>query len=298
MRPVTVFGQPAAVNTETSADIVINYETLGSANPIERAAIEAALTGVLPNGQNLSPIAGYTPGPFEAGRGGPNWTGNSRGTDVAFGDNSRGFDAQLIFSPRPNWQLTFNYANVVRKVTDPFKFVDFVDLTDEVNYGTEYDLWVYAFGGPSEFADPKRASTSANSLLLGQSLDDSPRNSFSILSNYSFDSGPLKGLSIRPSAIWTAERQTGVPIGGGGLAVNPLRTPDLPARTEFRLGLGYRCKIAERNWNFQLVVNNLLDDQKAESIVEYTDAIGGTVLRNALSYYRPREIRFSASTTF
>jgi outer membrane receptor protein involved in Fe transport len=297
-RPVTTFGQPAGVNTETAADIVINYETLGTANPLERAAIEAALTGKLANGQNVAPITGYTPGPFEAGRGGANWTGLSRGTDTAFGDNSRGFDAQLILSPKSNWQLTFNFANVVRKVTDPFKFVDFTDLSDDRNYGTEYDLWVYAFGGPSQFTDPKRASTSSNSLLLGKSLDDSPKNSFSILSNYTFESGPLKGLSVRPSVIWTAPRQTSVPIGGGNLAENALKTPDLPARTEYRIGFGYRRKIANRNWNFQVVVNNLLDDQKGETIAEYRDAIGGTVRRNAFVYYLPREIRFSTSTTF
>ncbi len=298
VRPVTAFGQPATPNTETSADIVINYETLGSVNPLERAAIEAALTGKLANSQNVAPVAGYTPGPFESNRGGANWTGASRGTDTAFGDNSRGFDAQLILSPMSNWQLTFNYANVLRKVTEPFKFVDFIDSADDRNYGTEYDLWVYAFGGPSQFTDPKLASTSANSLLLGKSLDDSPKNSFSILSNYTFEAGPLKGLSVRPSVIWTAPRQTSVPIGAGDLVVNALKTPDLPARTEFRLGLGYRAKLANRSWNFQVVVNNLLDDQKGETIAEYRDAIGGTVRRNAFVYYLPREIRFSTSMTF
>lgn len=297
-RPVTVFGQAATANTETSADIVINYDTLGSTNAIERAAIEAALTGKLPNGQAIAPIAGFTPGPFEAGRGGANWTGNSRGTDTAFGDRSRGFDAQLILSPLPNWQVTFNYANVVRKVTEPFTFVDFIDPSDGKNYGTEYDLWVYAFGGPSQFGDPKLASSSTNSLLVGKSLDDSPKDSFSILSNYTFEDGLLKGLSVRPSMIWSAPRQTGVPIGAGDLQVNALKTPDLPARTEYRLGFGYRRKIANRYWNFQLVINNLLDVQKGESIAEYRDAIGGTVRRNAFVYYVPREFRFSMSTTF
>lgn len=271
--------------------MVVNYETLGSVDPIERAAIEAMLNGfTATDGTFIQTDFLGGPGSNRA-----NWTGNSRGSDVSFNDESTGVDAQLVFSPKPNWQITFNYAYVKREVTEGFALVDFVDPLSGINYGTEYDLWITRFGGPSNFTDPTRASTGNGDILIGQSLDDSPEHSGSMWSNYTIQEGPLKDLSIRFGAIYTGERQSSVEIGDGSLRLNTYPTPFFSDNLDIRGGLGYRIRGEKYNWNFNFNVYNMFDEVGDEVIIEFQDPNAGTLERRSRTRYAPRSFRFSAS---
>jgi hypothetical protein len=52
--------------------------------------------------------------------------------------------------------------------------------------------------------------------------------------------------------------------------------------------------VGRQNWRFNLSVDNLLGDVKDETVTSYTLPTG-TTERRQISYFRPRNIRFSAS---
>ncbi|MEO7598224.1 MAG: TonB-dependent receptor plug domain-containing protein, partial [Opitutus sp.] len=263
---------------------LVNYENLG-ANPIERAALEAAFKDTT------------TTSAIDYGAATSNNASRGRGSDVAYQEVSKGVDAQLIFSPLTNWQITLNYAYINKEVSDGFALVDAVDLNDGKNYGTEYDAWLAELGRDN-FTDPKRASTWNRSSIVGKTLDLGPKQTASFFSNYRIMDGALKNFSVRGGLIYTGARPTTVDFGGGNTNVNTLRTPDTSPRWDVRAGFGYRLRTSERGaWNFNLTVDNLLDDRKDETTTSYTIA-GATVLRRQVTFYRPRTIRLSASVDF
>lgn len=263
---------------------LVNYETL-AANPAERAALEAAFADA------------STTNPIDYGAAASNTVNRGRGSDVSYQEEAKGIDAQLIFTLRPNWQMTLNYAYIDKAVSDGFQLVDAVDLNNGQNYGTEYDAWLLELGREN-FTDPTRPSTWNRASLVGRTLDLGPKQTASLFSNYVIDGGPLKDLSLRGGLIYTGERPTTVDFGGGNTNVNSLRTPDVAARWEVRVGLGYMRRFGDYQWRFNLSVDNLFDMQKNETAVTYTLANGTTTDRRQVTFYRPRTIRFGASVNF
>ena len=278
--PAGYAGTPAA----SAGYFLVNYETLGS-NPVERAAIEAAFKDTL------------TGTPINYGDTASNNPNRGRGSDSSYSEEAKGFDAQVVFSPLPNWQVITSYAYIKKEVSDGFKLVDAVDLNDGKNYGTEYDAWLYELGRDN-FSDPKRASSWNRQSIVGKSLDLGPTQTASVFSNYVFANGPLKNFSVRGGAIYTGTRPTTVDFGGGNTNVNTLRTPDTSARLEFRGGLGYRYKMGAYNWRFNFTVDNLLGDVKDETRSTITLSNGTTTERRQITYFRPRVLRLSASLDF
>lgn len=280
--PAGYAGTPAT----TAGYFVVNYDNLTASSP-ERTAIEAAFRDTLTTTPiNYGDTATNNPS-----------KGGSRGSDVSYEEESSGIDAQLIFSPLPNWQIVTSYAYINKEVSDGFQLVDHQDLNDGRNYGTEYDAWLYELGRDN-FSDPKRASTYTRQSLVGRSLDLGPKQTASLFSNYRILEGPLKDLSFRVGVIFTGARPTTVDFGGANANVNTLPTPDVERRYEISTGLGYRHRIAGRNWRYNLAVNNLFDDRKNETFVSHALPNGTSVDRRQVTYFRPRSIRLSASIEF
>lgn len=309
VKPVTTFGSPATSNLPADASWVLNYETMRGRDSqpsrfgqtpapdieakIMRESIESMLRGTLPNGQ---PLPGGIAASDFLNANGANWTGNSRGSDVEFDELAKGFDMQLQLKPVENWDVLLNYTNLERTISKGFEFVDFVD--DGTQYGTEYDLWVNRMGGAQNFGDPLRASTFTGAVLVGLQIADVPKHSFSFFNNYTFRSGPLKDLSLRAGAIYSSKRPTAVAVTGQNLGVNQYPTPAAPGRATYNLGLGYRLKVGELDWRLNLAIDNILDDQKDEVVVRYSDAQGNPVLRRTSIYYTPISFRFTAGVVF
>ncbi len=263
---------------------LVNYDTLSS-RPAERAALEAAFADT------------STTNPIDYGAAASNTVNRGRGSDVSYQEESKGIDAQLIFTLRPNWQMTVNYAYINKAVSDGFQLVDAVDLNNGTNYGTEYDAWLLELGR-ANFSDPTRASTWNRESLVGRTLDLGPKQTASLFSNYTIENGPLQRLSLRGGLIFTGSRPTTVDFGGGNTNINSLRTPNVNARYEVRAGLGYSRMFGGYNWRFNLSVDNLLDEQKNETGVSYTLANGTRADRRQITFYRPRSIRLGASVSF
>jgi len=280
--PAGYVGTPAT----TAGYFAVNYDNLAASGP-ERTAIEAAFRDTLTTTPiNYGDTATNNPS-----------KGGSRGSDVSYEEDSSGIDAQLIFSPLPNWQIVTSYAYINKEVSDGFKLVDHQDLNDGRNYGTEYDAWLYELGREN-FSDPKRSSTYSRQSLIGRSLDLGPKQTASLFSNYRITEGTLKDLSFRVGVIFTGARPTTVDFGGANANVNTLPTPDVDRRYEISTGLGYRHRIAGRSWRYNLAVNNLLDDRKNETFVSHALPNGTTTDRRQVTYFRPRSIRLSASVEF
>ena len=257
---------------------LVNYETLDQ-NPTERAAMDAAFAA----GGNELLYGGNNPS-------------ESRGSDVPFEEEATGVDAQFIFSPTPNWQITFNYAQIEKEVIQAFRLRDHTDviMPELGNKATEYDIWVRQLGAEA-FEDPAVPSSLRpdGSDIVGTSLSLEPEESYSFYSSYRFTEGNLQGTRLSLGAIHQGDRPTALSFGGGSAEINRFRTPDLDPRWEWRLGIGYRTKIADNDWNFNLVVNNIFDDIGQETQVTYSEG-GVTEMRRALAYYNPRSVRFTA----
>lgn len=261
---------------------LVNYETLGQ-NPEDRAAMDAAFAA----GGNELRYAGNNPS-------------ESRGSDVPFEEEATGVDAQFIFSPVPNWQITFNYAHIEKEVTQAFRLVDHTDVIfpELGNKGTEYDIWVRQLGA-NAFADPTVPSTldPNGSDIVGTSLSLEPEDSFSFYSTYRFTEGTFEGTRLSLGAIYQGDRPTALSFGGGSAEINRFPTPDLDPRWEWRLGIGYRTQFNNTDWSFNLVVNNLFDDEGQEARVTYNEG-GVTEMRRSFAWYNPRSIRFTTRVSW
>ena len=271
------------------------------------------------NSEDINPIFyTRTTGTFS----GLNPSGVTGAANVTFGDQARGVDLQMIYSPLENWQIIFNYAHTERKVTEPFGLVPAIDQITGTEFGTEYDSWVRALGReafgleevdnngdgiPDQIlkdgqpvsltnivpADSATGGINNANLFLGA------EDEASLWNKYTFTSGPLRRLSVVFGARYTGPQATAVTVGGSNLTANLYPTPPTEERYEFDAGLIYNKRIGNTDWRFAFNIYNLTDDQKDYSEVSYTNVLdGSTELRRSQIYHAPRSFRFSAGVTF
>lgn len=215
------------------------------------------------------------------------------GAAVRSDDEAKGFDAQFILAPIPNWQTVVNYAMVKRRITSGANFVKFPAYS-------EFSIWYAdrlgptdAWGGGSNYSDIQDSSTflGETNVNKGASLDDTPRHTVSVWTNYRFTDGPLRGFGVGAGVQWFGERDWRAGSSGDGTTfiVNDgdpnsriLDTTTSDAKLNVDLLLSYVRRIDGRDWRFALNVYNLLDDQH----------------RYGEIYNRPRHLRLSASVGF
>jgi iron complex outermembrane receptor protein len=207
-------------------------------------------------------------------------------------DESRGVDAQLVFTLADNWQVVATYSHTDRTITEGPAFVKYKYYT-----GNNFPLWfvrtdninnIYGGGPLSNFTDPTDSSTYNRSFAKGLSGDDTPSDAFALWSNYRFNQGRLKGLSIGTGVKHQSPRSF---LGGAVSAIGTINKPTPgtagtvrghAAEDHRRLESHLSDETVQRDWSFALNTTNLLDNQK-----RYGDL-----------YQAPRSIRFTAGTTF
>jgi len=206
-------------------------------------------------------------------------------------DESKGIDAQLIFTLKPNWQVVLGYAHVQRRlvqgpelVASPYSpFSPWLARSDS-------PVGIWGGGTLSNFRDPTDSTTYNRSFGVGLRLDDSPADSFTLWNHYRFENGPLTGFAVGAGVRYEGPRNF---LGGensittDGTLVKPYgsqvaRFGESPDRLQVDLGLSYRTKWRNEELTFQLNVANLMDNQD---------------LYGAL-YNPPRSYRFSIGTRF
>ena len=196
-------------------------------------------------------------------------------------DNSKGWDAQLLFTPTENFQFMVSYAHVEREITNPGHFVDYP------NPDNRWAVWFFPDGNwgltgyslDQVYTDPSRTSTwTGIGWGAGESRDDTPDHAVSGWANYSFDDGPLEGLSVGLGGQWESEREyfSGITVAGqkqtdgnGELIVLEHKSRlnlDLMARYDFELH--------EKEAYVQLNINNLLNDEDLYGLI-YAPGLSG-----------------------
>jgi hypothetical protein len=256
--------------------------------------MEAAATASMAQGSQTilqTSNTGNTPADLYA-----NLAYENRNANVNYADESAGFDVSLLFTPNRNFSATFSYAYQKQEVIGGF------GLVDQAN-STEYDSWWRYMGFTTQQALAANLDESAVDFTAGVQgvrLIDNPEHSANVWNKYTFTDGALKGWDFGLGINWFGSRQAEAAIDNGlRRRVNGRFKADFAQRFVVNTAIGLKRKIAGRDWNFRLNVNNLLDDQKDERIV-YTGIVGTSTAAPARSvvYYNPRTWQFSIGTKF
>jgi outer membrane receptor protein involved in Fe transport len=190
-------------------------------------------------------------------------------------DSSKGWDAQLMFTPNKHLQIIGTYAHVKRVIDSAGKWAKYPYPQDRwaVWYFPNSDWGLANRPLNTVYTDPNDTSTwTGVGFGTGERQDDTPEHQFTLWANYQFDSGKLKGLSTGIGGYWESERQymSGITHGGGQfitdkngnrviLSTAPRKNVDFMVR--------YAFKIEGHDASVQLNVSNLLDDQKRYGLI-------------------------------
>jgi iron complex outermembrane receptor protein len=293
--------------------ILVDYASLGSsANDPLRRAMDAAASDPV----NLTALQTGATGAGATGLFANNAYAFNRNSDVAYNDKSEGFDASVILNLTSNYTATLGYSYIKQEVTGGFRVVNQPG-------GTEYDSWWNFMGIPLE---ERRALGGGNtgavdfgSSAVGNRTIDAPIRQFTMWNRYQFDDGMLKGVTVGLGLIHQAERQAEIALDNGGRTrrdgrENQRFRPNYPSDTKVNASLGYRTRFRDLPVNFQLNINNLLNDQKDEargsSTMFINPATGAAVAsttpgaqqievpERARIYFTPITFRFSATVSF
>jgi iron complex outermembrane receptor protein len=275
--------------------VLVNYRSLGTtANDPLRRGMEAAATASMAQGSQTilqTSSTGNTPADLYA-----NLAYENRNANVNYADESSGFDVSLLFTPNRNLSTTFSYSYQKQEVIGGF------GLVDQPN-STEYDSWWRYMGFTTEqalAANLDESSVDFDAGVKGVRLIDNPEHSANIWNKYTFTDGALKGWDFGLGINWFGSRQAEAAIDNGlRRRVTGRFKADFAQRFVVNTGIGHKRRIAGRDFNFRLNINNLLDDQKDERIV-YTGIVGTSTNAPARSvvYYNPRTWQFSVGTKF
>ncbi|KAF0095891.1 MAG: TonB-dependent receptor plug [Puniceicoccaceae bacterium 5H] len=228
--------------------------------------------------------------------------------NVTFEDETIGVEGQFIFSPTKTYQLMFEFSHQKREIVNGgFHMVDPVALDTGINWGTEYDRWVYVLG-PENFEDPTRPSTFNGKGVDGIDLSGVPATNLTLWNRYNFREGPLEGLATGLGVRWESSVPTSVEIGstsystGSGsnhLSFVNYPTPDRPARYTLEAFASYDLRdFFDMDWSIQLNVRNLLNDDYDYVTAEYENPTGGIERRRYEIAYPGRSFRLSVKAKF
>lgn len=226
---------------------------------------------------------------------------NPLSVPVTFEEEGQGIDGQFIFTPTPAWQIVFSFSHQERGLSG--KGLNLIDPVAEdgegnsKNWGTEYDVWTYLLGAEN-FTDPSRPSTFTGESVRGLDLSFVPRDSFALLTRYSFRDEILEGLTVGAGVQYEGEVITHTTIGGTRLEENIFVPPPRPDRYVFNVFFRYRWDMARATWSLQLNVNNIFDHDEDEVVNEYASELDTPIFRRTLVRYTPRVWRISLSADF
>lgn len=219
-------------------------------------------------------------------------------TRLPFSDESQGVEASLMFTPTPNLQIVLGYShNENKNTTASLQYVALNDPTGNAAYG----LWSAAggnfgttyFSREEAFEDPNNPATyKIPPNDYGLRLDDTPEDTVTVWSKYTFTSGKAKGLGIGLGGSWSSGRLFDASVSVDGTVSGTLDPKTFQvladqlytqSRVEVNMLLEYNTVIQGRyRTRFALNIDNLLDDKD----------------RYGYIYAPGRTLRFSTSVRF
>jgi outer membrane receptor protein involved in Fe transport len=194
---------------------------------------------------------------------------------VAAEDSSKGWDAQLMFTPNKNLQVIATYAHVSRVIDSAGKWASYPYPQDRwaVWYFPNSDWGLANRPLNTVYTNPQDTSTwTGVGFGSGERQDDTPEHQVSLWANYQFTDGALKGFSVGAGGYWESPREymSGVTHGGGQFITDKNGNRVIlstAARKNVDLMLRYAFKVGGHDASLQLNVSNLLDDQKRYGLI-------------------------------
>ncbi|MDA0350534.1 MAG: hypothetical protein O3C20_24415, partial [Verrucomicrobia bacterium] len=189
---------------------------------------------------------------------------------------AKGFEAELILNPTPNWRIALNAAKQ-KAILDNYMPA----LTNF--YDNFYNPYVTKYGdlengNPAQIINPdatfsnvvntNRFTYLSGKLQEGRSSAELRPWRFNVITNYNFSEGRLKGFGIGGALRWQDSGVIGFPTLPGVIAGQDTFIPDIAngyqgnTETNIDAFLSYRRKIFDNkvDWTIQLNVRNLNAD--------------------------------------
>ncbi len=197
---------------------------------------------------------------------------------VSAEDSSKGWDAQIMFTPTKNLQIIATYAHVNRIIDSAGVWAKYPYPQDKwaVWYFPNSDWGLANRPLATVYKDPNDTSTwTGEGFGSGERQDDTPEHQVSLWGNYNFSDGVLKGFTIGAGGYWESPREymSGVTHGSGQFITDKNGNRlilSTAARHNVDLFVKYAFKIEKHDASVQLNVSNLLDDQKRYGFI-YSD---------------------------
>lgn len=202
---------------------------------------------------------------------------------------SKGFEADIIFNPTPNWRIAFNAAsqqtinsNIAPALT---ALLEKTWLPHLAKFGDlDWDL-------PAEPVTGNTATQQVNDRLLdyyarkgqeGRPQAEQRKWRVNMVTRYAFTEGRLKGFSVGGAVRWEDTYATGYPILNDprGLILPDILHPYLAdTETSYDLTLGYRRRVmGDKDWTAQLNIRNL-QNWGSDSVAAVRHQPDGTIAR-------------------
>ncbi len=280
-----------AVYDKKSADGRFTFKYLNASTPEGAAFLDAVFDALkaefaLPRDQRTDndPWPGWLYNGFddpEVNTAAEDWSSGDFFQTIS--DESRGWEAQVVWSPTENLQLILNYSHVKREVVSPGNFVKYdyaegnwdrwaVWYFPNANWGlggvpTEL---VYPGGPAPGLPNPDTSTWTGVGWGKGEALDDTPAHVVSWWANYKFpEETRFAGFELGFGGQWESKREYASAFTTAGQRKQNQNEEGvaIKAFTDPRLTLNAMAKYSWRARDrydafLQLNVDNLLDDKK------------------------------------
>jgi hypothetical protein len=194
---------------------------------------------------------------------------------VVGSDRTKGWSAEVIFTPNDNFQLIANYAHTEKIITSAGNFAKYPYPQNRwaVWYFPNTDWGLTGKPLSTVYTNSQDTSTwTGIGYGYGEKQDDTPDHVVNVWGHYKFTDGVLKGFSAGLGGNWESPReyQSGITHGGGQRVTDSNGNP-VVLKTDSRLSVNLLAKY-EFDWSgrptaVQLNVDNLLDDQKRYGLI-------------------------------
>jgi outer membrane receptor for ferric coprogen and ferric-rhodotorulic acid len=190
-------------------------------------------------------------------------------------DQTKGWSAELIYTPNDNLQLIANYAHTDKIITSAGNFAKYPYPQNRwaVWYFPNTDWGLTGKPLSTAYANAQDTSTwTGIGYGYGERQDDTPAHVVNVWGHYRFTDGGLKGFSFGLGGNWESPReyQSGI-THGGGQRVTDSNGNIVVLKTDSRLTVNalakYEFKWSGRPSAVQLNIDNLLNDQKRYGLI-------------------------------
>lgn len=200
--------------------------------------------------------------------------GNGYQAYVQQQDESKGWDAQVMFSPTDNFQFVLTYAHTERVITNPGKFIEYPHPENRwaIWYFPDSNWGLTGYSLDEVYTDPADTSTwTGIGWGAGQSRDDTPAHAVSGWMSYHFTGETMKGLTLGFGGQWESEREyfSGITVAGQKQTngKGELTVLKHDARLNLDFMARYPFKIKDTDAYVQFNVYNVMDDDDLYGLI-------------------------------